>query len=510
MAYPYPPSPYTPGSWSREQDENYFANLQLPPTRPLISYVYTGHTSTNNILTGILPEQTRFYAWSDFHRKVRTARRDSKNTIASLSGTESAAVGGMFDGAKWQLTRNYIITTEADTSSIVLNASSSVARVYGKLDHNQILISCGHYATMPSDVFRYGGAPQIDLVFRRSLGTVASGSHHRNQEPVILVAGEVKRPSMPLTHILVSGNTAEHVAAAHNDGYKAGGKTWYVRMMSQALTYAMHTKNGCVFLTNHNQAMFMKVGAQSGRRGWKMMVKVSRLYKCNADESSFHGIIAILRESDLGSDGRGELRAAYNYFQQTLLEESPRESSRRDETNRNAPKAKKRTTGRGSRANRAASGRSGTTVANMVASIQEENGIAKIKNSPFFLRCASTLYQPEVIERLMGASDDIIRMAKNLTVSRGFNDVADMAVAAKYWNGARKHRQQMVSKEAELYKEVAERCPNLFWAVLMGQVTLWKEPATESAVIAEHWGESLRIERNRNGFNAVLECGHIA
>ena len=490
MAYPYPPSPYTSHSWSREQDEHYFVNLQLPPTRPLVSYVYTGHTSTNNNLTGILPEQTRFYAWSDFHGKVRTARRDSKRLIASLSGTEIAEVGIRFSGARRQLIESYIITTEADTARIVSDASDSVAKVHNKLDDKQTLFSNAHYAHMPPDVFRYGGAPQIDLVFRRSPGSIASGSRHRNQGPVILVAGEVKRPSIPLTHNPVSERTAVHVAAAHNDGYKAGGKSWYVRMMPQALTCAMHTKNGCVFLTNHNHAMFMKVAAQSGRSGWKLKVKVSGLYKCISVESSFHGIIAILRESDIGSDSRGELQVAYNYFQRGLPVESPRKSSRRDETNRNAPKANKRTTGRRSRANRATSSRSGTTVANVVASIQDENGLPKIKNSTFFQRGAAMLYLPEVIHRLMEVSDVIIRMNGHSTVSRGWNDMTHMVVAVKYWNCSRPDRRNMIVKEAELYEEVAERCLHLFGTVLTRHVALWKEQATDSAFIAEHLGES--------------------
>ena len=510
MAYPYPPSPYTLRSWSREQDEHYFVNVQLPPTRPLISYVYTGHTSTNNNLTGILPGQTRFYAWSDFHGKVRTARRDSKTLIASLSGTDSAQVEARFTAAKRLLTQSCIITAEADTARIVSEASDSVAQLYDKLDHKQTLFNNAHYANMPPDVFRYGGAPQIDLVFRRSPGPIASGSRHRNQEPVILVAGGVKRPSIPLTHNHVPDNTAVHVGAAHNDGYKAGGKSWYVRMMSQALTYAMHTKNGCVFLTNHNHAMFMKVGAQSGRSGWKLKVKVSRLYKCNSVESSFHGIIAILRESDIGSDSRNELQAAYNYFQRTLLVESPRKSARRDETNRKAPKANKRTIGRGSRSNKAASGRSGTTVANVVASIQDENRLPKIENSAFLQRGAARFNNPEVIRRLVGASDVTIRMDVHSTVSRGWNGMADMVVAVKYWNCARQDTRKMIVNEAELHEEIASRSPHFSGTVLMRPVALWKEQTTDSAVMAEHSGDSLGIETDENGHTIALPCRHIA
>lgn len=82
----------------------------------------------------------------------------------------------------------------------------------------------------------------------------------------------------------------------HENGFKDNGKECYLRMMSQALSYAMHTRNGCVVLTNHNWAMFLKVEPYNSDGIWKLRVKVSRQYKCNGTHSSYHGIIAILRK----------------------------------------------------------------------------------------------------------------------------------------------------------------------------------------------------------------------
>ena len=507
MAYPFPPFPYTPHSWSREQDEHYFVSLQLPPTRPLVSPVYTGHSSTGNTLIEILPQRTRFIAWSDFEDKVRTARNDSRILIASLSATESVEIWATFTGAKQRLTRNYIITTEADTSRIVSNASDSVAGVYDKLDDKQTIATAGHNERIPSSVFRYGGSPPIDLVFRRSPAFLFLEGIDQNQEHVILVAGELKEPSIPLTPVPVPKNSPEHVSAAHNDGYKTESKSWYVKMMSQALIHAMHTKNGCVFLTNHNQAMFMKVGAHSGRGGWELEVEVSRLYMCNADESSFHGILAVLRESDNSSDRSDELQAAFNDFQRTRLRKSPRESSGPNEPIHSISNPEKITMGLGSRANRATSGRSGTKATNMAACIQNRHKRPKPQDSAFFEQDPAHLYQPELIRGLMEASDDIITTDGHSTVLRSWN--GDMEVAVKYWNCASQEGLDMIVNEAEVYEEVADTCPHLLGTVLPRVVALWKEPATDTVVVTEHVGESLTIETNENGHSEVLRCGNV-
>ena len=81
-----------------------------------------------------------------------------------------------------------------------------------------------------------------------------------------MVAGEFKESSIPSQQLL-SGYFSVHVAAAHNDEYKTEGKNWYVKMIRKALMHAIHTKNMCVFLTNHNYARFMEVGAHSERSG---------------------------------------------------------------------------------------------------------------------------------------------------------------------------------------------------------------------------------------------------
>ncbi|CDF35248.1 unnamed protein product [Chondrus crispus] len=507
MAYPCPPINDTLRSWSREQNENCFANLQLPPTPLLVSSVYTGHSSTGHTMIEILLERTRFIAWSDFDDKVKAACRDSKILIASLPETERLEVGAMFIGARQQLTESYIVPTETDTLHIVSNASCSVARVYEKLDHKQTLVTAGHNERIPSSLFRYGGSPPIDLVFRRSPGFMFSESKNKNQEQIILVVGDLKRPSIPLTPTPVQENSSGHVAATHNDGYKEEGKSWYVSMMSQALIHAMHTKNGCVFLTNHNDTIFMKVGAHSGRSGWKLQVEVSRFYKCNADESSFHAIIAMLRECETSSNSSDELQAAFNDFQKTRLRKNPRESSGTNESSRNVLKPEMITRGLGSRVTEATSGRSGTKAANTAACIQNRHKRPKTQDSAFFEQDAAQLYQPELIRRLMEASDDIITTDGHSTVLRSWN--GDMEVAVKYWNCASQEGLDMIVNEAGVYEEVADTCPHLLGTVLPRVVALWKEPETDTVVVTEHVGESLSMETNENGLNEVLRCGNV-
>ncbi|CDF36950.1 unnamed protein product [Chondrus crispus] len=492
---------------AREGNENFFVNLQLPRTLPLVSPAYKGHTSTGNTLIEILPERTRFNSWSDFDGMVRTARNDSRILISSLSGTERVELGCGFIVARQQLTQNQIITTKSDTSYIVKTASASVADVYGKLNKRPTIATAGHNERIPSSVFRYGGSPPIDLVFRRSPAFLFSEGMDRNQEQIVLVAGVVKGPSMPLTPAPALENSSVHVAATHNDGYKEEGKSWYVSMMSQALIHAMHTKNGCVFLTNHNQAMFIKVEAHSGRSGWKLEVNVSRLYKCNADESSFHGIIAVLRESDTSSDSSDELQAAFNDFQQTRLRKNPRESSGPNESSRIILQPEKKKTGLGSRVNDATSDRSGTKAANMAACIQNRHKRPKTQDCAFLEQDAAPLYQPELIRRLMEASDDIITTDGHSTVLRSWN--GDIEVAVKYWNCASQEGLDMIVNEAEVYEEVADTCPHLLGTVLPRVVALWKEPVTDTVVVTEHVGESLSMETNENGLNEVLRCGNV-
>ncbi|CDF35247.1 unnamed protein product [Chondrus crispus] len=507
MANSFPSTPFTSPSWSREQDENSFVKLQLPPTRPLVSPVYTGHSSTSNTLLEILPKRTIFNPWSDFDGKVRTARDDSRTLIASLPDKERFEVGCRFIGAKQQLTESFIITSETNTSHVALSASASVACVYGKLNKRPTIATAGYNKRIPSSVFRYGGSPPIDLVFRRSPAFLFSEGMDLNQEQIILVAGVAKGSSMPLIPAPAQENSSVHVAAAHNGGFKTEGKSWYVRMMSQALIHGMHTKNGCVLLTNHNDAMFMKVKAHSGRSGWKLEVEVSRLYKCNADESSFHGIIAVLRESDTSPDRGDELQAAFNDFQQTRLRKNPRESSGPNDSSCNVLKPEEITTGLGSRVSEAASDRNGTKAANTAAYIQNRHKRPKTQDSALFEQDAAPLYQPELIRRLMEASDDIITTDGHSTVLRSWN--GDMEVAVKYWNCASQEGLDMIVNEAELFEEIADRCPRLLGTVLPRVVALWKEPATDTVVVTEHVGESLSIETNENGLNEVLMCGTV-
>lgn len=117
----------------------------------------------------------------------------------------------------------------------------------------------------------------IDLVFLRSIHSTESACHARDR----LVAVEIKRPSVPLTSDGVQSNDPTSVASTQENGYKDGEKIWYRGMMSQALTYTMHTRNGCVVLTNHNRAMFMKVKPYISGEIWKLHVKVSKQYKCS-------------------------------------------------------------------------------------------------------------------------------------------------------------------------------------------------------------------------------------
>lgn len=90
------------------------------------------------------------------------------------------------------------------------------------------------------------------------------------------------------------------VASLHGDHYKCNENepAWYTRKMSQALCYAMHAKNGWVIVTTRNEAMVMMVDPVRTNGTWKLKGKVSRISTCNDhNRSSFHAVIAILRES---------------------------------------------------------------------------------------------------------------------------------------------------------------------------------------------------------------------
>lgn len=51
-------------------------------------------------------------------------------------------------------------------------------------------------------------------------------------------------------------------------------------------------------LTNHNSAMFMKIEPwQNDVYVWKLNVNVSKLYNCNATNSSFHAVLFVLQKS---------------------------------------------------------------------------------------------------------------------------------------------------------------------------------------------------------------------
>ena len=74
-----------------------------------------------------------------------------------------------------------------------------MAYFHDKHEHKQTVVRDGNYAYLLPDVIRYGRSPEIDMVIRRSTGSIVSGSHHQSPQTVILVTGKVKRPSIPLT-----------------------------------------------------------------------------------------------------------------------------------------------------------------------------------------------------------------------------------------------------------------------------------------------------------------------
>ncbi|CDF33904.1 protein kinase [Chondrus crispus] len=473
-SYPYPPSPYSAAYWSQSQDQNYRISLQLPPTRPHVVFTYTGHTSTDNVFTDILPNRTSFVAWDSFASAVQQARDDNAEHNTNLSSEELLQVMGTFVGAHVNLTGQVEITDEASVSGLVYDAYCSVAAIHRLLDSANTRLRTAHRAKLPSALFRFGGSPTIDFVFMVSDLLLADvRSRHR------LVAVEVKRARFPLTARGVVPNTPAHLAELHNTDYKSGAPAWYIRMMSQALTYAMHTKNGCVIVTNHNHAMFMKIEpTQNHTDIWKLQVKVSKLYKCNAPASSFHAVLAILRKSIAAEDISSSLKDAFRQLQGQRL---PARRTRSQTRSATLPRG---------RSLRSASRRSGSasSTAPPVRTVHDATPQPQHVDSAAETVLAS-LYQPQLIRELMESSDNIITADGHSAVLRSRYNELDVAV--KYWNCATRLGLRMLLNEIDVYEEVVSKHSHLLGTVLPRLVALWKQPPTDAVIVSEYVGEAL-------------------
>lgn len=131
---------------------------------------------------------------------------------------------------------------------------------------------------------------------------------------------------------------------------------------------------------------------------------------CNDSNSSYHGMIAIVRES-VSSDNTINLKDDFNDMQSARKPTTLRSSERR------ASGAARRNE-HGNRASRSGTrGRSATSsVAGSPLSNQDGDG--------------AEFYRPELIRRRMETSDDIITSDGHSTVLRSWN--GDMEVAVKY------------------------------------------------------------------------------
>lgn len=213
--------------------------------------------------------------------------------------------------------------------------------------------------------------------------------------------------------------------------------------MSQALAYAMHTKNGCVVLTKHNRLMFMKVEPYQSDGIWKLDVKVSRLYKCNETYSCYHGIIAIIQQSVSGSDNTRNMPEPFNDIQGARKLKTRRDEEE-DPGIRRSQRGTQRSTGSGS-------GTRGscpmTIVGSSLSSLDGDRAGPKAQSDNAVEGHVARFYQPELIGRLMETSDDIITTDGHSTVLRSWD--GDMEVAVTYWNCASRDGLKMILNEIE-------------------------------------------------------------
>lgn len=491
-SYPYPPSPYPPEVWSLSQDQNYKTNYQLPPTRPLVdSITYSGHTSSENIHSEVLMGLTSFEAWESFDERVQTAKQDIRAHCAGLSEVQLASLMQRFGIAHEDLTTSRNINSEAHVSNLVHISFSNTAKLHQHIDGRNTILDIAHRARLPSALFRFGGSPILDFCFlREEISPNQVQARHR------LVAVEIKKVDFPITATSVPHNDPNYVATSHNQNFRLGKPVWYLRMMSQILTYALHTKCGCAIVTTHNQAMFMQVipirDNNTGR--WTLNVKVSKLYRCNERTSSFLAVLAILRKSYEEEDLSSQLGQAFSQVQ----------------AGRILPSTRSRSTHRRRQGTQAEAGLSAHTRSQTGQVDSRRRNRTNHDTAPSQQDDAETgtvldrFYRPELIAQLMEKSDDIIAHEGHSTVLRSRYGKRDVAV--KYWNHETSTGLKMLSNELKVYEEVVSKYAHLLGTVLPQLIALWKEPKIDTVIVTEYVGETL-ARRDDGSADPVLLIG---